>query len=49
MDRPGVDTIATAVEGTMRVLAAATQAGVERVVITSSVVAARPSDKTTGA
>lgn len=43
MVRRGVDTIATAVDGTRRVLRAAAKAGVERIVLTSSAVAARAS------
>jgi len=42
MARKGIDTVAVAVEGTKRVLEAATSAGVGRVVLTSSTAAARP-------
>jgi len=43
MVRRGVDTIATAVDGTRRVLRAAAKARVERIVLTSSAAAARTS------
>lgn len=45
MDRKGVDTIATALEGTTRVLNYAAKAGVKRLVVTSSAVAANPVDE----
>ncbi len=44
MARRGVDTIATAVDGTQRMLRAAARAGVERIVLTSSAAAARSGD-----
>lgn len=44
MARAGEDTIAIAVEGTRRVLRAASSAGVERILVTSSAAAARNGD-----